>query len=449
MELAVWAEKYRPQKLNEVINQKHVVERVKAFVKEKNIPHMLFAGPAGTGKTTIALCMARELYGKEWRRNVLELNASVTPDTPILIRKNGEISRTTIGDLASEYFKDEKSKYAYPKDLEVLSVDKDLKIRFMPVKNISRHKVDKIARIRFEGGEVKTTLDHSVIIMDEDGRLSEVKVSELKKGDLLISFKTKIRGNENQLDFSRFKPKEFIRLKKRTIRNPTVKKIIEKVKVNEDIAWLLGSFLAEGCVGFSSTSGVVVFTYGYPKEMDLANKTSSIIAKHFGFNSSIHTIFSGSSGRESGVQVTVSSTQLARFLKEMFYEGEARAEFKKVPKFVFNWPLELRLAFLKGYMGDAYGSWEKYVRYSSKSQELLKDITWLGRISGLDTSWFRRESRLLWKNKMYSREELVPAKPLIKFFQQIDGKVGFNWRYMLRHQLYHKKSKRIKKNHYS
>jgi len=75
-EIAVWAEKYRPQKLSEVINQKHVVERIKAFVKEKNIPNMLFAGPAGTGKTSLSLAIAHELYGKEWRQNVLEKNAS-------------------------------------------------------------------------------------------------------------------------------------------------------------------------------------------------------------------------------------------------------------------------------------------------------------------------------------------------------------------------------------
>jgi len=76
MEQIVWSEKYRPSKLSEVINQKHVVERLKIFVKEKNIPHMLFAGPAGTGKTTSALALAHELYGKEWRHNVLEKNAS-------------------------------------------------------------------------------------------------------------------------------------------------------------------------------------------------------------------------------------------------------------------------------------------------------------------------------------------------------------------------------------
>jgi len=75
-ETALWTEKYRPKKLNEVINQRHVVERLKAFVENKNIPNMLFAGPAGSGKTTVALAVAHELYGKEWRQNVLEMNSS-------------------------------------------------------------------------------------------------------------------------------------------------------------------------------------------------------------------------------------------------------------------------------------------------------------------------------------------------------------------------------------
>lgn len=100
VELAVWAEKYRPTKLSEVINQKHVVERIKAFVKEKNIPHMLFAGPPGSGKTTVALCIAHELYGKNWRQNVLETNASDARGIDVIRGQIKDFARTKpIGDV--------------------------------------------------------------------------------------------------------------------------------------------------------------------------------------------------------------------------------------------------------------------------------------------------------------------------------------------------------------
>lgn len=74
--LEIWTEKYRPKKLEEVVNQKHVVSRLEAWVKEGSIPNMLFAGSAGTGKTTIAIALAKELFGERWRENFLELNAS-------------------------------------------------------------------------------------------------------------------------------------------------------------------------------------------------------------------------------------------------------------------------------------------------------------------------------------------------------------------------------------
>ena len=72
----MWTEKYRPRWLGDIVDQREVVGRLKQFVKDKNIPHMLFAGPAGVGKTAAALALSHELYGETWRANTLELNAS-------------------------------------------------------------------------------------------------------------------------------------------------------------------------------------------------------------------------------------------------------------------------------------------------------------------------------------------------------------------------------------
>jgi len=90
----VWAEKYRPHTLGDVIDQKHAVERIKAFVAARNVPHMLFAGPAGVGKTTVALAVARDLYGKDVHGNVLELNASNERGIDVIRNKVKDFART-------------------------------------------------------------------------------------------------------------------------------------------------------------------------------------------------------------------------------------------------------------------------------------------------------------------------------------------------------------------
>jgi replication factor C small subunit len=72
----MWSEKYRPKKLSQVVDQKEIIKGISNLIKSPDIPHMLFAGPAGVGKTTTALCIAMELLGEEWRKNTLELNAS-------------------------------------------------------------------------------------------------------------------------------------------------------------------------------------------------------------------------------------------------------------------------------------------------------------------------------------------------------------------------------------
>ncbi|MGC8932002.1 MAG: AAA family ATPase, partial [Candidatus Methanodesulfokora sp.] len=74
----LWVEKYRPRRLKDIVGQDEVIEALTGFVEKRSMPHLLFAGPAGTGKTTTALALANEIYGSEElvSANYMELNAS-------------------------------------------------------------------------------------------------------------------------------------------------------------------------------------------------------------------------------------------------------------------------------------------------------------------------------------------------------------------------------------
>ncbi|MEM0286336.1 MAG: replication factor C small subunit, partial [Candidatus Methanomethyliaceae archaeon] len=90
----MWTEKYRPRTLDEIVNQEEVVERLKRFVKEKSMPHCLFAGPPGTGKTTAAMALAMDLFGEDYHKNYLELNASDERGIDVIRTTVKEFART-------------------------------------------------------------------------------------------------------------------------------------------------------------------------------------------------------------------------------------------------------------------------------------------------------------------------------------------------------------------
>ncbi|MGZ4893401.1 MAG: replication factor C small subunit [Halobacteriota archaeon] len=90
----IWIEKYRPRKLKQVIGQDHIVNRLESYVRLKNLPHLMFAGAAGTGKTSAAIALAHELYKDDWQSNFTELNASDERGIEVVRNKIKNVART-------------------------------------------------------------------------------------------------------------------------------------------------------------------------------------------------------------------------------------------------------------------------------------------------------------------------------------------------------------------
>jgi replication factor C small subunit len=90
-----WTERYRPKTLSEMVGQDAIVDRLTAYVKAKSMPHLLFAGPAGVGKTTAAMCIARELFSDTSRHYFMELNASDERGIDVVRNKIKEFARSS------------------------------------------------------------------------------------------------------------------------------------------------------------------------------------------------------------------------------------------------------------------------------------------------------------------------------------------------------------------
>ena len=90
----IWTEKYRPGIFSEIVGQEDIIKKVQSLTNSLNIPHLLFAGPAGTGKSTLALIIVKELFGKNWRDNYLELNASDERGINVIREKVKNFART-------------------------------------------------------------------------------------------------------------------------------------------------------------------------------------------------------------------------------------------------------------------------------------------------------------------------------------------------------------------
>jgi replication factor C small subunit len=91
----IWIEKYRPHKLTDIVGQDEIVERLSSYVKSGNLPHLLFTGNAGVGKTTAAVTLAHEFFQDSWQMNFREMNASDERGIDVVRNQIKQFARTT------------------------------------------------------------------------------------------------------------------------------------------------------------------------------------------------------------------------------------------------------------------------------------------------------------------------------------------------------------------
>ena len=198
----IWTEKYRPTTLEEYIGNDIIKERVKKFIESGDVPHLLFSGPAGTGKTTLSKIIAGNI-----ECDVLYINASDenSVDTVRNKIKNfaSTLGFTELKVVILDECLDKNTPVTILRDGEEISVSiKDLNDKVDLVKswNIKKNRVEwmpfslldkgtqETLEIELENGEIVIcTPDHKWYVEDETGSLIVVKAKNLANYMYILS----------------------------------------------------------------------------------------------------------------------------------------------------------------------------------------------------------------------------------------------------------------------
>ena len=291
---------------------------------------------------------------------------SVLGETPILIKKDENISLVSIEEAIKLFKADSK--------LEVLSLTKDGKVTFSKIYDSLEHE-DDFYEIIHEHSKipVKATGHHSVFIF-EDGNVIQKKVSELKKGDFLVTFNSKDNPLKKDIDSVNNSFKLNKNQNTNLIRNTSV-------KINADLMRLIGYYLSEGHI--TNIINQTGFTFNKNEEFyinDCVNLLKNLTNRKISIR---HP-------NPNSTQILIHSKEWATFFENLC----GKSKQKHVPSFSWNLNKELFLELLKGYLrGDAHKIGKYGLTVKSVAHQMIREFVWLCKLNGISCSLSTEKSK--------------------------------------------------------
>ncbi len=418
---------------------------------------VLLMGASGTGKTLLARAVAGEagvpffsISGSEFVEMFVGVGASVTGDTPVLIKNKEGVKLITIGEFVNSHYKNGETDVVVPVDgVQTLGFKKGeskfwgsrSKEKFFfggstwsSMKAVYRHKIDKIYRIKYRGGEIKTTGDHSVFVRERN-MIRAKRADELTKGDILVNLPFKVRSSfvhgvgtthkiyaheerashdspyfidvyneryqivmadyeyalagrdtetQNSLaacigvSQSTVKNWQLGRHTPRFFRSNVFRMSTpSRVEVTPDLMRLLGYYTAEGRTEEYYTQ----FVFGL-HEKKLHEDCIQLIRRFFKFHPSVKEV-----PETNSLRITISSPIIADFFEKQCGTGSHR---KHIPEMLWTLSKEHFLSYLRGYsLGDGYTTREGKLSTTSVSKRLIMELAWLCSMHGIQVGMRR------------------------------------------------------------
>lgn len=432
-----------------VFDQVEKLSHSKGRVYDFTVPalHSFVAGGFVNHNTLLAQAVAGEagvpffsMAGSEFMEMLVGVGASVSGDTPVLIRKNGKIKLLTIADFVDPYCRGRNDNYVIPvHDTQTLGFEKKVTgfwgsrsnkrmifdhSSWQPVVGVFRHRVDKIYEIEFLGGKIRTTGDHSVFVRKHGG-IESIRVDRLKKGDVLVNLPMNTREWDRKLKRTvhKIKKHKFTKAddlyldvwnEDKKLREQYKYALAQQGKMYQyQIAQKIGvcqmtvsnwqrevhvpQLLSRKLVKLPLPERVKVTPglmklFGYytaegrgtgsleitfgKKEKKLIKDFCQLMEKTFGLKDPVLK-----ETETNTIKIIYYSHHLGRFFSKYCGNGSHN---KHVPSFVWDLPKDYFLAFLKGYTGgDGYITKAGKLTACSVSKQLILELAWLCSMHGI------------------------------------------------------------------